>query len=248
MSDAFAILGAGMINDLDRLSMISHNLANSTTSGYKKQIPVNSSFVDYISSQSNSVPGSDKLSMMSVSIPQVVAKMDDSQGTMKFSSNPLDLVVNENNYFSVLTTNGVAYTKQGSFKINQNGLLVDKNNNPVMGESGEIYLSDSDVQIGKDGVIKSGDNIVGKLFVANIPDSNKLTNIGQGLFVASDRVEIADSSNVNVSQGYLEMSNVTLMEEMIRLIEVTRHFETTQRFMMGYDSMLDNAINVVGQV
>ena len=248
MSDAFAILGAGMINDLDRLSMISHNLANSTTSGYKKQIPVNSSFSDYISSQTKSMSGPEKLNLMGVSIPQVVSKIDDTQGTMKFTGNPLDLVINENNYFSVLTDNGVAYTKQGAFKTNQNGLLVDKNNHPVLGEAGEIFLSDTEVVVDKDGIIKSGENIIGKLLLANIVDSNKLTNIGQGLFVSGEGVETAVTSDVNVSQGFLEMSNVTLMEEMIRLIEVTRHFETTQRFMMGYDSMLDNAINVVGQV
>ena len=53
---------------------------------------------------------------------------------------------------------------------------------------------------------------------------------------------------VNIKQGYLEMSNVSVMEEMVVLIAIMRHFEITQKFMLGYDDMLDAAINTVGEV
>lgn len=74
-----------------------------------------------------------------------------------------------------------------------------------------------------------------------------MTSMGGGIYLPSDSTEISDTT-VRARQGYTEAANVVTMKEMIKLIETVRHFEASQRLLRGYDTMLDRAINVAGEL
>ena len=248
MTDISTALLTSLNNDVNRLSIISQNLANATTSGYKKQIPVNRTFSEYLVVEDQATRNAKQLDATRFEVPYVDSFTDYSMGAVKYTGNPFDLVAQGNSYFSVLTPQGLAYTKQGSFHVDDSGVLVNALGYPVLSESGEIVLNDKSPKIDEQGNISVDDKVISRMRMVTFKPGTSLTNIGFGMYKGemgtSDTLETHD----RIKQGFQEMSNVVLMDEMVKLIEVMRHFETSQKFMLGYDNMLDNAINTMGEV
>lgn len=248
MNDTFSAIQAAMLNDAERLTFISQNLANANTAGYKKQVPVNNTFVDVLTLQELQTSEGSVYQHVKTSLPHIESFADTSAGTYKFTGNALDVVANGNTYFSVLTPSGVAYTKQGSFSQDQSGMLVNTLGYPVLGESGEIIMNTSNPVIDNEGNVYEGEKLLNKLKMVSFAPDTELNSIGFGMYTVTNTPEFATDAKPSVRQGYLEMSNVVIMDEMVKLIETMRHFEAGQHFMRGLDDMLDSAINVIGDV
>jgi len=251
MTDTYSAIRATMLNDVNRLNIISQNLANATTAGYKKQIAVNKSFLEFMNFEGVDKSGEKNTEYARYGLPFVEAVNDPSMGTVKFTGNSLDLVATGNTYFTVLTPEGIAYTKQGSFNKNSSGIIVNPLGYPVLGEGGEIFVNNDDPVIDEQGNVFIDGKQIDTLQTVTFKPNAPLSPTGFGMYInRGEAIEIADVVNnkVLIKQGYLEMSNVATMEEMVKMIEVMRHFETAQKYMMAYDEMLDNAINVVGEV
>ncbi len=240
MDSTYSAIQAAMLNDVNRLSIISQNIANATTAGYKKQMHVTTSFQSHLDANSQ------QQKVINV-IPQAEITTDKSSGSVRFTGNPLDVISEENTYFSVVTPTGIAFTKQGSFSINSAGTLVTPQGFPVLGKSGEIRLTTENPVIDKQGNIKEDETIVGTLLVSKLSPDSVLTSIGSNLYTTNLH-EFSEEANPNIRQGYTEMANVQIMDEMVRLIETMRHFEAAQKFIQAFDDMSDNSNNIVGQV
>ena len=117
-----------------------------------------------------------------------------------------------------------------------------------MGTKGEITLGATEPRVDKTGAVFDGENVIDGLKMARIPSSAGMQSIGHGMYHTKSQPEEISKNDINIRQNYLEMSNVNIMHEMVNLIETMRQFETAQKFMMGLDSVLDKAINVVGEV
>ena len=243
MVDMLAAAQGGMLDDVQRMQVISHNIANSTTPGFKREIVTSRAFAGYIDQamrpgQINTYPGAQ---------PQGQVVIDHSQGTLRYTGNPLDVAIQGDGYFEVMTAQGPAYTRQGNFRIDSTGRLLTVTGLPVLGNGGEIVLSGDKPVIDHSGKITEGQREVAQLRTVLIADPSTLTEAGSGLYLPSASTQTSDGT-AGIRQGYLEAANVTVMDEMVHLIETMRHFESSQRLMTGYDEMLDKAINVVGEV
>jgi len=245
MTDTYSAIKAAMLNDVNRMTIISQNLANVSTPGYKKQIAINKSFTEHMEIVSTN---GDSNLQTQYATPYMETHTDPSMGTVKYTGNPLDVVADGNTYFSLLTPNGIVYTKHGSFTQSPEGNVVNSLGYPLLAETGEILISDSNPKIDSSGNLYDGDKLAAKIKLTSFKPNTEFTGIGFGMYTTEDIHSVEQDAHVNIKQGYLEMSNVVLMDEMVKLIDTMRHFEASQKFMMGYDDMLDNAINIIGEV
>src|SRR6185312_6612280 len=129
------IAAIGMQNDLQRMSSISQNLANVLTSGYKREVPVTRTFDSYM--QDAAVQGAD---VAGQTAPANAPAIDTTPGALRATRNPLDVAIDGEGFFEVMTDQGSAYTRQGAFRTDAGGHLVTAQGLPVMGTSGEISL------------------------------------------------------------------------------------------------------------
>jgi flagellar basal-body rod protein FlgF len=235
MLDALTMTEAGMLNDVARLQSIGHNLANVGTVGFKKEVAVTRSFADYLDTSNGAAP------------PALTTQIDHSDGTLKLSGNPLDVGIEGPGYFVIATPLGEAYTRQGNFHLDANGRLVTASGQAVMGMSGEIQLTTPQPRIDTQGYVWEDKTQVGQLKLVSLENPNTLAPMGDGMYTASDAAAPSDNT-VRVRQGFTEAANVVTMNEMIKMIETVRHFETSQKLIRGVDAMLDRAINSGGEV
>jgi flagellar basal-body rod protein FlgF len=243
--DAMTAVEAGMLNDVERLRVIGHNLANVTTTGFKREVAVARPFFDYLDRAGTAGTAGTQISGAR---PVLTTYTDQRAGAPKYTANPLDLLVEGNGFFVVSTPTGEAYTRQGNFQVDAGGRLVTAAGLPVVGVSGEISLTTSRPQIDQSGQIMENGNVVGQIKVVNVADAGSLERLGAGLFGPTESTDFVDTTDTRVRQGHLEAPNVTSMTEMVKLIETMRHFEMSEKLIRGYDSMLERAITDLGDV
>jgi len=246
MSDVLGITELGMINDMNRLNVISNNLANVNTTGFKREIPVSRAFESTFINQFNA--GQIDLSSSATTNKELAtAVVDHSVGSFKYTGNKFDIAIEGEGFLEVSGKGGKFYTRQGALTIDEAGRLMMSSGYIVNGMGGEIRITSSEPRIDKQGRIWDGENQAGQLKVVNFTNPRELSKAGSGLYKADGvQSEIMDEKSIRIRQGYLESSNVVQMNEMVNMIEVTRHFEMSQRLVKSYDELMDNTIRTLG--
>lgn len=243
MIDALTATTDSMINDMARLNAVSHNLANSGTAGFKKEIQVSRPFLEYLGMERSAQSSR----LFAVGLPHTETVTDHRPGTLKLTGNPLDLAIEDDGYFEVMTEQGPAYTRQGSFRLDAQGRLVTDAGMPVSGVSGELMLTTSQPMIDSSGKVFEGERQVGQVNLVKFTDARTLQSIGSGLYLAGAGSTIKNDGYNRLRQGYTEASNVNSMTEMVKMIETMRHFESSQRIIQGYDEMMGKSIRTLGE-
>ncbi len=244
MTTAIELAEIGMINDMQLLNAISHNLANANTPGYKRDIAVSTAFESLlgtgISAQLSGLgTGGRQL------VPDVELLVDHAGGTLQHTGNPLDLAIEGAAYFEVLTESGPRYSRSGEFGVDSTGRLVSNHGFPVAGAEGDILLGGGDVVVHRDGSIFEDGNYAGQLKLVSFDSPGVLAKEGRGLMRAVEGAVAQIDDNGGIRQGYRETSNVDAMQEMVLLMSTLRHFEMTSRVLKGYDDMVNTAISTI---
>ncbi len=210
-----------------KLEAVANNIANSDTNGFKK----------------------DRVSFDSKFKAQI--NKDFSQGAIRTTGNPLDLALSGEGFFKIETSKGIRYTRNGNFTRDSNNLMVDQNGNPVMGQGGAIVLEADDIEegfsINQNGEIILSGEVVDQLDIVTFDDVRKLQRDGKNLL--SYDGETTDEVQVQlpiVQHRALEKSNILIVDEMVRMIDNQRMFETFSKSMMTFDEIDGKAINDVG--
>jgi flagellar basal body rod protein FlgG len=237
MPSAIDVAARIMADDLFRLNLISQNLANANTTGYKKELPAARSFSAQLEAGMKSIP---------VDLPALTSVVDPRQGPVNSTGNPLDLALEGDGFFELTGPEGPVYTRQGSLRLDAGGRLVGTNGLAVSGLEGDIVPGNAQPFIDKQGRVYDGERLMGQLKVVRFADSGGLTPLGGGLYRAETTGEPMQAA-LQVRQGFLESSNVVALSEMTRLIELMRRFEAAQRLVQGYDGMLGGAIRTLGE-
>jgi flagellar basal-body rod protein FlgF len=242
--DALTIAGLSMQNDFIRLNTISQNLANVLTAGYKREIPVSRTFTSYI----NQITGPDTVASEAQLMNQEQVMLDASAGTLRFTSNPLDVAIDGDGFMEVVTDHGVAYTRQGNLRVDARGHLITGQGFPIMGLAGEITVSGAAIKINNNGEVTQDERVVGQIKLTRFANPNELVPLGNGLFDQGGArpADGAAGQNGTLKTGYQENSNVSSPQEMIRLTETVRHFESMQRIMQNYNDVMEKAISKLG--
>lgn len=242
----------GLVHQQHRLDVISNNLANSTTTAYKKEGATAQSFDAMIAY---------KIKDMSVNgIPQAIGNMslgvkigetyrDYKEGSLRETSNTLDFALAGMGFFSISFTNkageeSIMYTRDGSFSMTKEGYLVTKDGDFVLGQDGPIVLpTNAEIRALETGEIYADDQYIDKFAIVDFEDYNYLEKYGENLFRTVEGAEMTESG-ANVIQSYLEMSNVNVVSEMVQMITISRAFESNQKAMNAIDGTLEKAVTL----
>ena len=215
------------------MEKISGNLANLNTVGFKRE----GLFSEILKSEGKS---------------QIRSSVDTSQGQIYETLNPLDLALVGAGMFTIQTQNGYEFTRKGNFKVSDEGFLVDEQGNNVMGKNGEINLTqflngeESEIQISRDGELSVNELHVADLLIVKIDDYEK-RKAGLNFNSTQDIQDIAQESEFEVRQGYLEESNVNPMVELENMINISKEYETAYKMVNYLDNSLEKT-NDLGRI
>jgi flagellar basal-body rod protein FlgG len=218
-----------------QMEIISQNLANADTIGYKKdQI----TFKDYLIPQDVFSYDPDGRAMSYIS----TFKTDLSAGNMIKTGNLLDIALEGKGFISL---QGNRYTRRGDLKKDGEGYLTTQDNIKVLGEKGPIQLPDGILQINESGDVFVNEEKVDSLKIVEFQQPENLSKAGGDIFFFKGNP--AQTKGV-VKQGQLEKSNVEVVKEMIRMIEMFREYESFQKAIQFFDDAQAKATNEIAKI
>lgn len=256
----------GMRNEQRRLDVLSNNLANSTTAGYKKEGTTSSAFAERLA-----IKIKDKSEMviprgignisMGVKIGEVYT--DFSQGSFKVTDKSSDLAIAGDGFFAIEMTdkNGnttVRYTRDGEFTVDNQGYFRTSNGDYLLnkeaalagrtGQDAYVQVDPlNDYTVSQQGYIFQNGTNIGQIGVIDISDYNYISKYGENYYDILPGANVIDST-AEIEQGLLEASNVNIVDEMVSMISIQRAYETNQRMITTIDETLDWSISQVGRV
>jgi flagellar basal-body rod protein FlgG len=225
----------GLFRQERRHELIANNLSNAQTAGFKKDVPV---FHKIFSEAFSSSP----LGEFETSVTSF------QQGELQTTQNPLDLAIEGEGFFKVKTPQGIRYTRSGHFRLNREGTLVQDSGYPVLGRTGEINLRGNQFSVDKDGTVYVDGSIRDKIALVTFADLKGLRKEGQALFKLESEQEEKEVSQSQLHQGALELSNINIMEEMIRMIDALRSFQACHKIVQVQDEVDAKAVNELAKV
>ena len=218
-------------NTMSQLDVVSHNLANLTTPGFKVEHL-------YSGDKTPAKPGDVGSKAFIV--------VDHAPGLMQKTDNPLDAGIQGEGFFVVESKAGLAYTRKGNFTINKNQ-LVTQSGDPVLGEAGPIKINGNQVTIESNGTVLVDDSVAGKLRMVSFENRQNLLRRGDGLFMdagtAKQKVAATD-----LLPRHLELANVNAIKEMADMIDIQRSFESYQKVMQTIQDLDKLSTSRVGRL
>ena len=258
----------GMLVQQKKQEVITANLANVNTAGFKKDITLAQSFPEMMTFR---IENGSKTFIGESSKGAFLAEMATCHlpGILEETGQVLDLAIMGRSlftveteagveqregtaFFVVATPQGVRYTRDGSFSLDADGFLVNSNGYHVLDvDSQPLRLESEDIQISDKGIIRVGKEQEDKgqllLAVFDNEDLAGLQKRGQNLFEAVD-IEPVDEVLGQVYQGALESANLNIITEMVNMIEVMRTYEANQKALQAHDDLLGKSVNEVGNL
>ncbi|GAA3903465.1 flagellar basal-body rod protein FlgG [Halomonas cibimaris] len=237
-----------------KLDVISNNLANVSTNGFKRSRPV---FEDLLY-QNMRQPGAqnnmqDRLPsgmQVGTGVRPVATERLHTQGGLEQTENSRDMAIEGKGFFQVLMPDGTtAYTRDGSFQLNENGQMVNANGYPL---EPAIFIPANalSVSIGEEGIVSVRepgnpvDNEVGQINLTSFNNPTGLESIGGNLYLETGSSGAPNQNPPGVNgtgtlmQGYVETSNVSVVEEMVSMIQTQRAYEINSKAITTSDEML----------
>ncbi|MEW6228875.1 MAG: flagellar basal-body rod protein FlgF [Bacillota bacterium] len=247
------VAASGMVAGMLQQDVIAQNLANVDTPGYKKDVALMGSFAHEMAVRvedrgarrlGSAVP----IGLLGSGAFVRGVGFDPREGPMIETGGTFDLAIQGDAYFVVATPEGEAYTRNGAFALNAKGELTTASGMPVLGEGGVITVpSGARADVRADGVVVANGKPRGRLRIVCFEDPSRLRKVGGGLF-AADAGTARPAASAAIRQGFLEMSNVNAVTEMVQMIAGMRAYETCQKVIWYLDETLDKAVNGVGRV
>ena len=246
----------GMINEQHRMDVLTNNLANANTVGFKKEGATSQAFDDVLALKIKDTTDASMvkpLGGMSMGVKIGENYTDHSQGSLRETGNTYDIALSGTGFFTVEFKNkagetSTKYTRDGGFTLNKEGYLVTKDGDYVLGTNGRIKVDPLQTSvIDKQGRIYQNDRLVATLKITDFEDYNYLEHYGENYFQTVDGAKEKTGEFQTIS-GYLEMSNMSVVQEMVNMISVSRAYETNQKIIQTYDSSLEIAANQLGKI
>lgn len=249
MDQIAATAASGLRSRMEALDILSNNLANSNTGGYK----VDREFYSlYQGEQATAANG-----QQPATLPVIQkAWTDFQQGLLTPTDNPLDLALQGKGFFTVDGPSGPLYTRNGAFKLSTTGVLTTMDGYPVRGVSSPNQLpkkiqtvSQGPIQITADGTVQQDGQSLGQIQLVDFPNGNALDKMGNSYFRLMDpKVKPIPAKDVTVNQGKVENSNVAPAESAVRLVDLMRQYEMLQKAVSVSADMNKQAIDQVARV
>lgn len=200
-----------------QMETVANNLANANTAGFKAERLM---FVEYLSKAADP---KDEMYF----VQDLASARDNSPGDYKSTGNPLDLAIEGKGWFTVENQKGEPrYTRDGHFRLNQEGQLINRDGFPVLGEGGAPIVfrpTDQDITVRGDGTIRAGNQLRGKLKIVEFDNLYKMKKAEGNLYVPGQ--EPKDPEDSSVVQGMIEGSNVKPILEITEMMRALRSYQ-----------------------
>lgn len=249
---------AGALAAQSTVDVISNNLANVNTGGFKRMLtqlestetmPLYRIQTDPGSTPGTTVPGTSAISYVGQLGfgSRVYDTPDDfAQGPLERTENPLDLGLYGQGFFTVQTQNGVRYTRDGNFLVNAQGLLATQDGALVLGQRGAIPIPVGSVNVQRDGTVSVNGRAVDTLQITEFNDPRFLRNEGDNNFIDEGAGPHANQGT-SVNQGTIERSNASVVRSMVGLITAQQWFEANEKVIQTEDQANNSAITELGR-
>ena len=229
-----------------QMNIVSNNMANMNTAGYKQDDALFTSFI-------TQTPSAEGVGASPLYFTQDFADFQIfSEGAFKDTGNSFDVAIKGDGFFCVETADGEKYTRKGQFTLNEDGalattdgdLVLSENNTPLFFAPGE-----SEITITENGDVFTENGLVGRLKVAKFADNQKLLKVAGVLFenVAGNSVSYG-TDTVRLAQGMVESSNVNAIEEMTKLMKIHRSYDYVQQMIDEEHDRLSNTISTFAEI
>ena len=265
----------GMINEQHRMDVLTNNLANADTNGYKKEGATAQAFSDQLAlkiKDYTDAPFTARgLGIINPGVKIGEGYVDWTEGPMKETGNTLDLAIGGYGFFGIEYTNkavnierdtanvqSIMYTRDGNFTMTEDGTIVTPDGDFVLSQNGGHIQVDPNLsmEINTRGEIYQNGQLVDTIgrfdFEKTVyPDGrisyDTLEHYGENMYVTTDATEEMDATG-SIYAGFLEQSNVSVVDEMVQMIAVQRNYDTNQRMITTVDETLDIAVNQLGRL
>lgn len=253
---------SGMLAEALRTDVVANNLANVDTVGFKRDRTIATAFPEMLIRRVNdpvtvagkSLPHAPRIGTLGTGVALEGTYTDMQQGALRQTGRPLDVALLGPGFLAVQNGDELAYTRGGRLQVNADGWLTDFAGRLVMGVDGPIRLYEPGESLPASFLIQSDGSVlvegvqVGQLAQYRFSGAPYLERLGENLWRATDASGEAEVGPASVEAGSLEASNVNVVAEMVKLIQVQRAYEANQRVVQAHDQVLDRAVNEIANV
>lgn len=235
----------GASSTMGQEASVAHNMANATSTGFKAELH-----------RLRAVPVQNALLPTRAFVVDASVSDDFSSGTLQSTGRGLDMAIQGKGWFAVQLPDGTeAYTRNGSFEVSPNGVLQTRSGLPVLGNGGPITVPpDVEMQLGGDGTLstvqrsgsRNNTSAVDQLKLVNPPEQD-LQRGADGLFRLANGAQAPADPAVKVAAGYLEGSNVNVVEQMVSMISLSRQYEMQTKMLTTAKEMDQSATQLVSK-
>ena len=219
------------------MGIIAHNIANMNTTGFKGEKMM------IIQHLEKSRGGERILGDKIAFVRDIATVRDTTEGHLVKTGNPLDLAIRGDGYFAVETAAGERYTRNGRFRIDEAGQMVNQQGNAVLSVGGQPFFfapGDTEITVSRDGTITTENGALGRLRVVSFDNQQEMPASAGGLYSSENAP--TDVAGPDVVQGMLESSNVQPIIEMTKMISVHRAYESVKRFIEREDERIKTMV------
>lgn len=244
MIQGIYLAAQGMTPLMDKQDQIAHNLANIQTTGFKQSGLFIKTFQKFLADDENRPAVNNEIKADEVYI-------DYSEGAMMRTGGVLDVFIKGSGFLTIMTPDGIRYTRNGNLSLNADGIVIDSDGSKVLGKDGfiKINVDDGSLSINEEGEVIQNSEVKGQLRISDFKKPYRLLRSGNGYFRSQlPDNPVVESNGYAIKQGFLEGSNVDVIGNMVSMISSYRNFEADQKALQSQDETLEKAVNQVGRL
>jgi flagellar basal-body rod protein FlgG len=213
-----------------RLDIVSRNIANVSTPGYKRKIGFN-----------EAINGARNL------LPNIAARVYAEQGKLEATGNSMDLAISGEGYLKLRNGDAFLYTRQGQFRRDADGLLVTPQGYVLQQAAGGDLVTDREVAIEQDGTVLAAGVPIARIALERPTSAAAMTPVGESFFASVGARGMEEVDGARLRAGMIESSNVSLGDEMTQSMLALREAESGARLIRIYDDLMGRAVTMLGQ-
>ncbi|MDR1134993.1 MAG: flagellar hook-basal body protein [Clostridiales Family XIII bacterium] len=252
MVRGFYDAASGVLTQLRNFNVMSSNIANITTAGYKAESLVGSSFADHLVARvgSGNINQSRNIGNGNFFTVNMSEYTDFTQGSMENTGRELDIAINGRGFFMIHTEDmGDVLTRNGQFDVDADMNLVLPGVGQVLDDSmSPITLESSSIVVEQDGSVSVGGEVVAQLGIFDVEDISTLKNAGRGFYQSEEEPDAAAAGTYHVVQNTIEKSNVSMAVEMSRVMAGQNMYNSCSQIVKMYDQLNETLVTQIGRV
>ena len=238
----FRIGGSGIEAADERVKALMNNLVNAETPGFKASDVTVRAFPVELEAAQTRLQGQLGMEPVTESV-----FYNYSPGALIRTGSPTDLAIGGDGFFVIQGSWGEGYTRDGRFTLDKEGRLISVTGSfPLLGQKGPITVDPgAKIEISGTGVVRVNDQVVDQVRIARIENPDCLESVNNSVFRAKGEVSnISDIGSPRVIQGYVESSNVSMIDEMTKLVMLSRLYQINTKIITSRDAMLTRAMEM----